>query len=109
MLAINLTDAAVSRIKQICAEDSVAPSIRVKVLGGGCAGFSYDMSFEDSQPSDSDEVIQISDISLRVDPISLQYIEGTTIDYVDTVMASGFKFHNPKSTGSCGCGSSFSA
>jgi iron-sulfur cluster insertion protein len=81
--------------------------LRLRVIGGGCAGFSYDLYFEDA-PTDMDEEFESNGVKLFVDPLSYQYLEDTEIDYVEETHASGFKFNNPKSKGSCGCGSSFS-
>jgi iron-sulfur cluster insertion protein len=106
---ISLTDIAKQKLKEIAEAEGLANQfVRVKVIGGGCAGFSYDMYFEE-KTSDADEIIEIEpDIKLAVDPLSLQYLEGVTIDYLDSQFGAGFKFLNPNVTGSCGCGNSVS-
>ncbi len=105
---ISLTDLAKQKLKEIAeAEGLENQFVRVKIQGGGCAGFSYDMSFE-SESKDTDELIEIDGINLIIDPVSNQYLEDCTIDYLDSLIGAGFKFINPKATGSCGCGNSVS-
>lgn len=106
---INLTDIAKQKLKEIAESEGLADQfVRIKVIGGGCAGFTYDMCFEDVS-SELDEIVEIEPgIKLSVDPISAQYLEGMTIDYLDSQFGAGFKFLNPNVKGSCGCGSSVS-
>jgi len=105
---ISLTDKAQAMIKQISEAEGIGHlMVRVCIKGGGCSGFTHDMTF-DNQVLDLDEVIIIDDISIIIDQISLQYLQGTVIDYQDHLMSSGFKFSIPKITGSCGCGNSVS-
>ena len=78
----------------------------MRVVGGGCAGFSYDLYFED-KVGDMDEQFESQGVKLYVDPMSYQYLEGVEIDYIEGLHGAGFKFNNPNSKGSCGCGSSF--
>lgn len=109
---IHLTEKAALKIKEIAEAEGIGHlSIRLRVIGGGCAGFSYDMYYDD-QVSDMDEVVENTDfygtIKLVVDPLSLQYLEEMTIDYLEGPVSSGFKFLNPNVKGSCGCGSSVS-
>ena len=82
--------------------------LRVGVKGGGCSGFSYLLDLTESQ-KDSDEIFEQHGIKIIVDPKSLLYLNGTTIDFKDEIMGRGFVFQNPNATSSCGCGSSFSA
>jgi iron-sulfur cluster insertion protein len=106
---ISITERAAAKVKEIAdAENLGGQGLRLRVIGGGCSGFSYDLYFEDS-PTDMDEEFESRGVKLYVDPLSFQYLEGTEIDYVEELHASGFKFNNPKATGTCGCGSSFSA
>lgn len=103
---ITVTDKAASKVQEIAqAEDLLNQGLRLRVVGGGCAGFTYDLYFED-QVGDMDEQFESNGVKLYVDPLSLQYLEDTEIDYVEGVHGSGFKFNNPNTTGSCGCGSS---
>ena len=83
-------------------------AIRIGIRGGGCSGFSYDLYFEDKL-GEMDEEFESNGVKLFVDPMSFQYLEGTEIDYVEGLHGAGFKFNNPNSKGSCGCGWSFSA
>jgi iron-sulfur cluster insertion protein len=107
---ITVTVRAAEKVKEIAAGESLeGRALRMRVVGGGCAGFTYDLYFEDKEPSDMDEVFEDKGVKLIVDPLSLQYLDGTEVDYVDSNMGAGFKFLNPNTKGSCGCGSSFSA
>ena len=80
--------------------------LRVFVQGGGCAGLQYGMAYEDSARED-DTVLDVNDIRLYVDSFSARYLEGATIDYVDTLRGSGFRVNNPNAIVSCACGGSF--
>jgi iron-sulfur cluster insertion protein len=103
---ITLTTKAVTKIKEIAESDAIETlTLRVKVLGGGCAGFSYDLYFEDNI-TDMDEVFEKDDVKIAVDMLSHQYLDGVEIDYVEGVMGAGFKFLNPNVKSTCGCGSS---
>jgi iron-sulfur cluster assembly protein len=81
-------------------------SLRVFVSGGGCSGLQYGMSFEES-PRDFDIIVEEGGVRLVVDPTSLMYLQGATIDYVDSLMGGGFRIDNPNAVSSCGCGHSF--
>ena len=83
-------------------------ALRVSVVGGGCSGFSYQLSFDD-QTQDGDDVIDYEGVRVLVDATSAQYLVGTQIDFVSSLNGGGFKFSNPKATHTCGCGSSFNA
>lgn len=109
---ITVTEKAALKIKEISDGEGIGHyTVRVRIVGGGCAGFSYDMYYED-KITDMDEVVEVSDyygtIKVVVDPLSFQYLEEVTIDYLDSQFGSGFKFINPAVKGSCGCGSSVS-
>ena len=104
---ISLTDKAVSKIKELADIEGLDLSVRVRILASGCAGFSNDMNF-DSSIGDMDEVIEQDGIKIICDPISFMYLENCTIDYLDGVISSGFKFINPAAKTSCGCGKSMS-
>jgi iron-sulfur cluster insertion protein len=106
---IELTVAAADKFKEIAVSDNVdGQAVRVRVIGGGCAGFGYDMEFTKEPAGELDEVFVVKNVTLIVDPVSHQYLDGVEIDYVTTEIGAGFKFNNPNSKGSCGCGSSFS-
>lgn len=105
---ITVTEVAAAKIKEITEAESLhGQGIRVRVIGGGCAGFTHDLYFEDTV-SELDEEIESNGVKLYVDPLSLQYLEGVEVDYVEGTHGSGFKFNNPNVKGSCGCGSSVS-
>ena len=104
---ISLTSVAAEKVKEISSSEGLnGQGLRLRVIGGGCAGFQYDLYFEDV-PTDLDERFESYGIPLYVDPLSYQYLDGTEIDYVETTHGAGFKFGNPNISGTCGCGSSF--
>ncbi len=106
---ISLTSQASDKVKEIqTTEDLHQQGLRVRVLGGGCAGFSYDLFFEE-ETSDLDFTFESEGIKIFVDMMSYQYLEGTEIDYVEGLHGAGFKFNNPAAKSTCGCGSSFAA
>jgi iron-sulfur cluster assembly accessory protein len=105
---LQLTEKAVQKVKQLmAAENKQGFALRVAVQGGGCSGFQYGMNYEQDQ-RETDHVLEFDGLKVYVDPMSHLYLEEVKIDYVDTLSESGFKIHNPKASGSCGCGSSFS-
>ncbi|MCL2726588.1 MAG: iron-sulfur cluster assembly accessory protein [Polyangiaceae bacterium] len=103
---ISITERAAAKVKEIAtAEDLTNQGLRLRVIGGGCAGFTYDLYFEDAI-GEMDEEFESNGVKLYVDPLSYQYLENTEIDYIEGAHGSGFKFNNPNTNGSCGCGSS---
>jgi iron-sulfur cluster assembly accessory protein len=106
-LPITLTVKAVSKVKEIMAQQDPQPAgLRVGVVGGGCSGFSYSMAFENSAGM-MDKVFEFDGMKVFVDATSLIYLTGVTVDYVETLEGAGFKFENPNVRSTCGCGSSF--
>ena len=105
---LTLTSTAVEKVKSIIAERGGEAGLRISVVGGGCSGFQYQMSL-DKQPGEDDKVIEQDGLKVFVDSRSLLYLAGTKVDYVDGLTGSGFKFDNPNSRGTCGCGESFYA
>ncbi len=105
---LTLSEKAVRMVKLTREEEKLdaASGLRVAVRGGGCSGFEYALDFE-LEARDTDIVLEYDDLSVFVDPISARYLEGTEIDYILGTTGAGFKFNNPKATGTCGCGSSF--
>ena len=104
---LNLTPRAAEKVKAIRDSEGLAEQgLRVRVIGGGCAGFSYDLFFED-ETTDMDQTFTSHGIPIYVDMMSAQYVEGTEIDYVEGLQGAGFKFVNPQAKQTCGCGSSF--
>ena len=108
MPAMELTQTAVSKVKEILSQQESQPKgLRVSVVGGGCSGFSYQMNFE-NESNGIDKVFDFDGLKVFVDQASLMYLKGTRIDYIETLEGSGFKFENPNVKTTCGCGSSFS-
>jgi iron-sulfur cluster assembly accessory protein len=107
-MQISLTDTAATTVRQFIEEQGSADGagLRVAVLPGGCSGFQYGLNIEDA-PENDDEILELEGLKVFVDPFSAQYLEGIEIDYVTTMMGSGFTFKNPNASGGCGCGSSF--
>ena len=109
-MTLTMTDSAASEVKKFLEEENVGMEggLRVRVVPGGCSGFQYAMNIEEA-PQANDEVVESSGLRVFVDMFSAQYLESVQIDYVNSVMGSGFTFNNPNATGGCGCGSSFNA
>ena len=106
---VQLTETAVSKVREILDGQEPKPAgLRIAVVGGGCSGFSYSMAFENT-PGMLDKTYKFEDLSVFIDQASLLYLEGVSVDYVETLEGSGFKFNNPNVKSTCGCGSSFSA
>ena len=105
---VNLTPTAVNKVKEIMSQQNPVPAgLRIGVVGGGCSGFSYSMSFENAQGV-MDKVFNFEGLKVFVDATSAMYLNGCVVDYVETLEAAGFKFENPNVKSTCGCGSSFS-
>ena len=105
---VELTPSAIAKVKEIMAtQDPLPAGLRIGVVGGGCSGFQYSMSFE-NQAGMMDKVVKFEDLKVFVDATSAMYLNGCTVDYVETLEAAGFKFENPQVKSTCGCGSSFS-
>ena len=104
---LNVTDSAVTVIRNLLTEREIPDhALRVFVSGGGCSGMQYGMAFE-AQARDYDRVVEVDGVRLLVDPTSLMYLQGATIDYIDSLMGGGFRIENPNAVSSCGCGHSF--
>lgn len=105
---LSLTPVAAEKVVEIRKSEDIEPhyALRVKVMGGGCAGFQYDLFFDEQ--AEGDTIIESHGVTLVCDQMSFMYLMGTQIDYVEGLQGAGFKFENPNTTGSCGCGSSFS-
>jgi iron-sulfur cluster assembly accessory protein len=105
--AINVSPAAAAKIATLLAEESKPEAgLRVFVQGGGCSGFQYGLMIEEG-PGATDTVIESSGVKLYVDPISVRYLKGAQVDFVDNVASGGFTIHNPNAVSTCGCGHSF--
>ena len=105
---VNITSIAATKVNEIRDAEAIEANmaLRLRVVGGGCAGFSYDLYFDD--PAEVDRQFEIQGVKVVVDEMSLMYLVGTEIDYVEGLQGAGFKFNNPNVKTTCGCGSSFS-
>jgi iron-sulfur cluster insertion protein len=108
-LPVRLTPTAAAKVREIRTEENIEETyaLRVKVMGGGCSGFQYDLYFDQKQEIDHE--LESAGVKLVCDQMSLMYLMGTEIDYVEGLHGAGFKFSNPNVKSTCGCGSSFSA
>jgi iron-sulfur cluster assembly accessory protein len=103
---VNMTPAAADKVRELLVqENDPSLALRVFVAGGGCSGLQYGMTLDEEQ--DGDTVITISGFNILVDEMSMGYIDGSEIDYVDSLMGAGFTVNNPNAVSSCGCGHSF--
>jgi iron-sulfur cluster assembly accessory protein len=104
---ITVTESAASKIKDLLTEENKSDSgLRVFVQGGGCSGFQYGLMIEENGGV-GDQTFESNGIKLYVDPVSLSYLKGAEVDFVDTITGGGFTIKNPNATSTCGCGSSF--
>ena len=108
---INVTPTAASKIAELLVEEGrLGAGLRVFVQGGGCSGFQYGLMIDEGDgDADADQVFEVNGVRLLVDPISLRYLSGAEVDFVDNNMGGGFTIKNPNAKSTCGCGSSFSA
>jgi iron-sulfur cluster assembly protein len=106
--AISLTEKAAGKIAELLAggqEGSEGQALRVAVRGGGCSGFQYALAFD--RAKEDDHVFEVGDVSVVVDKVSMQFVFGSTVDYVEGLQGAGFQVNNPNVVAACGCGSSF--
>ncbi len=105
---LQITAVAAAKVNEIRDAEGIEPTmaLRVRVVGGGCAGFSYDLYFD--EPAEVDRQFEVAGVRCIVDEMSLMYLVGTEIDYIEGLQGAGFKFQNPNVKSTCGCGSSFS-
>jgi iron-sulfur cluster assembly accessory protein len=104
---VSMTERAARRIGEILKAEPAGSMLRVSVEGGGCSGFQYKFGFEQAK-ADDDLVLAQNGATVLIDPVSVQYMAGAQIDYVDDLIGASFKVNNPVATASCGCGTSFS-
>lgn len=106
---LNITSTAETKIAELLSRhEDPELALRISVVGGGCSGFQYDMAFDKAR--DNDEVISTGEkIRVLVDPMSYRYLDGTELDFVETLQGAGFAFQNPNAKRTCGCGKSFAA
>jgi iron-sulfur cluster assembly protein len=105
---VEVTPRAVEKIRQAFQREGVQGGLRLGVLGGGCSGLSYQFKF-DTKPRPTDQVLNFDGVQVFIDPKSLVFLDGMTLDWKDSLIQSGFVFDNPHAKKSCGCGTSFSA
>ena len=107
---INVTETAAEKIHELLAEENkLDAGLRVFVQGGGCSGFQYGLMIDEGEgDKEADQIFEVNGVRLFVDPISLRYLKGAEVDFVDNNMGGGFTIKNPNATSTCGCGSSFS-
>lgn len=105
---ITITQMAETKIQELIKDEQDAVGLRIYVRGGGCHGYQYGMAFE-SKISDDDTIIEKGAVKVIMDPQSAPLLQGTEVDYVDSLQGSGFAIKNPQAKTTCGCGSSFSA
>jgi iron-sulfur cluster assembly protein len=105
--AISLTDKAAGKIAELLdgQEGAEGQALRVAVRGGGCSGFQYALAFD--QAKDDDHVFEVDGVSVVVDKVSMQFVFGSEVDYVEGLQGAGFQVNNPNVVAACGCGSSF--
>ncbi|MGO8954662.1 MAG: iron-sulfur cluster insertion protein ErpA [Rhodomicrobium sp.] len=104
---ISVSERAANRIREIMAEQAAGNVLRISVAGGGCSGFKYDFEIV-AATNEEDLVIEKAGARVAIDPVSVPYMAGSEIDFVDDLIGASFKIHNPNATASCGCGTSFS-
>lgn len=104
---ITLTEAAAHAVQELLAKRNLTDyALRVFISGGGCSGYQYGMALENNiRPTDL--TVEMHDVKLVVDEVSIDYLRGAKVDYIEDIMGSGFKIENPNAVSSCGCGSSF--
>ncbi|RMF16671.1 MAG: iron-sulfur cluster insertion protein ErpA [Candidatus Dadabacteria bacterium] len=108
-MILEITEPAAAKIGELLQKhDDADLGLRISVVGGGCSGFQYDMAFDKAR--ETDEVIEVGEgVRVLVDPVSYRYLQGTQVDYVESLQGAGFAFNNPNATRTCGCGKSFAA
>ena len=104
---ITVTERAARKIGQILGSEPSGAMLRLSVLGGGCSGFQYKFDV-DREKAEDDTTIARDGVTVLIDPVSLEYLAGSEIDFVDDLIGASFKVNNPKAKASCGCGTSFS-
>ncbi len=104
---LSLTDVAATKVAEFLGKhDRPEALLRVRVVGGGCSGFQYQLALDDESRA-GDQIIEQNGVRILVDERSLPYLDGTEIDYVEDIMGAGFRFNNPNAVSNCGCGESF--
>jgi iron-sulfur cluster assembly protein len=102
---LTVTPEAAMKVREFAGEDAEETYLRIGVLGGGCSGFKYQLAFD--VPTDEDERFEDEGVTVVIDPASLPYLRGVTVDFEDGLNGAGFRIDNPNAVAACGCGSSF--
>lgn len=105
--SVTLSDRAAKRITEILSVEAEPKMLRISVSGGGCSGFRYGFDLDD-RCEDDDLVLEKAGATVLIDPVSLMYMQGSEIDFVDDLIGAAFQIRNPNATAACGCGTSFS-
>ena len=109
---VTVTESAATKIRALMAEEpeGEVSVLRIAIQGGGCSGFQYGLMIDEGEgDAQADQVFEVNGVRLFVDPISMRYLKGAEVDFVDNNMGGGFTIKNPNAKSTCGCGSSFSA
>ncbi len=106
-MPVTVSSRAAKRIAEILKAESQPAMLRVAVTGGGCSGFQYNFAIDDAR-LDDDLAVEQDGVTVLIDPVSLDFLKGAEIDFVDDLIGASFKVNNPNATASCGCGTSFS-
>lgn len=105
---ITISERAVTELKDLMSTQAKqSAALRVWVAGGGCSGLSYGMALDDGDPEEGDQVFEQDGVKMFIDGLSLNYMDGSTVDFMDDALGGGFKIENPNAVSTCGCGSSF--
>ena len=105
--SVTLSERAAQRLQEIAGQDPAKPMLRISVEGGGCSGFQYTFDLVGGRDAD-DIAIERDGATVLIDPVSIVYMAGSEIDFVDDLIGASFRIHNPQATAACGCGTSFS-
>ena len=105
--AVTLSDRAAKRVSRILSKEAPGTVLRVSVAGGGCSGFQYEYNLVQETASEDDLVLQKGDATVLIDSLSLEFMGGAEIDFVDDLVGQSFQIKNPNAVASCGCGTSF--
>jgi len=105
--AVTLSDRAAKRVSRILSKEAPGTVLRISVAGGGCSGFQYEYNLVQDTPGEDDLVLQKGDATVLIDSMSLEFMGGAEIDFVDDLIGQSFQIKNPNAVASCGCGTSF--
>ena len=105
--AVTLSDRAAKRVSRILSKEAPGTVLRISVAGGGCSGFQYEYNLVQEEPNTDDLVLQKGDATVLIDSLSLEFMGGAEIDFVDDLIGQSFQIKNPNAVASCGCGTSF--